>query len=307
MAENTETVVLSNGLRLPDFCLGSAIVHRYKPWGKYSRWKMLRYHMNNLRKNRVQLNRDLEMPKVIKSAMEHGCHMFDTSRAYWDSEYVLGKALKNYRRDEYTIVTKLSNYHQLRDDVRGSLETSLRELGLSYVDVYLMHWPVSGKYIESWKVMEKLYQEGLCRAIGVCNCHIHHLEELKKHAAVMPMLNQFECHPLFTQNELRAYCQEQRIQVMAYTSVARMDSRMNITALTPIAQKYNKTIAQVILRWHQQLGNIPIVSSANSRHLIENTKIRDFSLTKEEMDAILAVNINSRLRFDPDNCDFTQL
>lgn len=183
----------------------------------------------------------------------------------------------------------------------------LEELKTDYLDVYLLHWPVKDIWLNSWKQMEKLYNQGICKTIGVCNCNIHHLEELKKVATIMPMINQFECHPLFTQNALREYCNLNNIQIMAYTSTARMDERLRKTVLTPISKKYNKSIAQVILRWHQQLGNIPIFSSTSISHTISNLRIQDFSLTDSEIDSITRININSRLRYDPDNCDFSQL
>ena len=170
-----------------------------------------------------------------------------------------------------------------------------------------MHWPVTDYFLDSWKEMEKLYKEGMCKAIGVCNCNIHHLNELESVAEIMPMVNEFECHPLFTQKELREYCKEKNIQVMAYTSTGRMDERLKKTVLVPLAKKYNKSIAQIILRWHQQIGNIPIINSVNPKHMVENTNIYDFNLSNEEIASIESININSRLRYDPDNCDFKQL
>lgn len=185
--------------------------------------------------------------------------------------------------------------------------TSLKNLDTDYVDLYLMHWPVEGKYIKSWKIMERLYEKGLAKAIGVCNCNIHHLEELRKQAKIMPMVNQFECHPLFTQNELREYCKENNIQVMAYTPTARMDERLFKTVLSKIAKKYSKTVAQIIIKWHIQIGNIPIVNTSNLEHLRQNYNVFDFELTQQEVYEITKININSRLRYDPDNCDFRQL
>ena len=265
------------------------------------------YLLNGALHNRKKLRIDVALPKMIRGAMGCGCHFFDTSRAYGGSEYILGKTLKHYNRNEYVITTKVSNQYQYNDDVRGSLETSLSNLQMDYVDLYLLHWPVTNKYINSWKVLEELYDDGLCKAIGVCNCNIHHLETLEKNASLIPMVNQIECHPLLTQNALREYCSERNIRVMAYTSTARMDERLNKTILVPIAKKYNKSIAQIILRWHQQIGNIPIVNTSNLHHLKENYNISSFSLTDEEIQSITNININSRLRYDPDNCDFRQL
>lgn len=299
-------VELMNGLQLQNLCYGSAIVQRYK-YGNSDVVHRTKYWMKNVLKNHKQLKLDLALPKMIQGAMRYGCTMFDTSRAYAGSEHVIGQALKNYDRNSYTIITKLCNADQYKHNVAGALKKSLDELQLEYVDVYLMHWPVDECYLESWKEMEKLYHAGLCKAIGVCNCNIHHLQKIMDNSEVKPMINQIECHPLFTQNDLRKFCKENSIQVMAYTSTARMDERLYKTCLVPIAKKYNKSVAQIIIRWHQQLGNIPIVNTSEMGHLIQNIQIGDFYLTQEEMDNISHININSRLRYDPDNCDFTQL
>lgn len=250
---------------------------------------------------------DNKMKKIIGVAAESGCTMFDTSRAYGDSEYLLGKTIAKYDRKDVFVVTKLCNQDQYKGDVRAALQKSLDELNMDYIDLYLMHWPVEGCYLESWKQMEQLYKEGLCKAIGVCNCNIHHLKAIEAIAEIQPMVNQFECHPLFTQNELRAYCHEKNITIMAYTATARMDERLQNTVLKSIAVKYGKSITQVIIKWHQQIGNIPIVNTYNMKHWIENIKTEDFTLTQEEVESITAININSRLRYDPDNCDFRQL
>lgn len=300
-------IKLCNGYEIPDLCFGTDITSL--------RSKGLRRKIDNLKcwlkillnRNRYYSAKDLYLPQSIKECMINNINLFDTSRAYGASEFNLGQNLKNYNRKDYIIVTKISNGYQFKDKVEECFEQSLNDLGMDYVDVLLLHWPVTDHWIKSWKVLEELYKKGKCKAIGVCNCNIHHLEELKKIADIMPMINEFECHPLFTQNELRAYCKENNIQVMAYTSTARMDERLKKTVLVPIAKKYNKTTAQIILRWHIQIGNIPIVNSTKPNHIKDNANIYDFELTDEEVAKITAININSRLRYDPDNCDFTKL
>lgn len=304
--EKDRMIELSNGYCISDLCCGTGITQIYR-YGDCSNKSAVKYWVKNAIKDRKRLKQDLALPKVVDAAMQNGCKLFDTSRAYGGSEYALGKTLKKYNRKDFFITTKLSNADQYKGDVRAALEKSLSELGVEYVDVYLMHWPVKDCFIENWKKMECLYKEGLCKSIGVCNFNIHHLQELEPYAEIMPMINQFECHPLFTQNELRQYCKEHDIQVMAYTSTARMDERLRKTALVPIANKYGKSVTQIILRWHQQIGNIPIVSSSKVAHFIENTSIADFNLTEQEVQQINDININSRLRYDPDNCDFRQL
>lgn len=288
-------------------CFGTDITY-LNNWGIKRKIDELKCRLKIiLNRNRRSAIKNLYLPKMIEVAMENGCNIFDTSRAYGASEYTLGKSLKKYPREKYYIVTKLCNTAQYQNKVRESCLESLKELDMDYIDLYLMHWPVEGHYIDAWKEMEKLYKEGLVKSIGVCNFNIHHFEELKKHASIMPMVNQIECHPLFTQTELREYCNKNNIKIMAYTSTARMDERLKKTVLVPIAKKYNKTIAQIILRWHQQIGNIPIFNSTNKKHMIENIKINDFKLTDDEIENINSININSRLRYDPDNCDFKQL
>ena len=298
--------ILKNGVEIPGVCFGTGITWTYR-YGDCSAAAKRKYVLNNLLHNRRQLKRDFAFEKAIDCAVESGCTMFDTSRAYGGSEYALGRALKKYPREKFFITTKVNNASQYNDDVRGCFERSMEELGMDYADLYLLHWPVTDKWIDSWKVMEQLYEEGRCRAIGVCNCHEHHLEELKKHAKIMPMVNEFECHPLFTQNALRQYCADNDIRVMAYTSTARNDERMKKTVLVPLAQKYGKTLVQVVLKWHQQIGNIPIVNSSNPAHVKENFELDDFMLTPDEVEAITRCDIGSRLRYHPDNCDFRQL
>lgn len=172
----------------------------------------------------------------------------------------------------------------------------------------MFHWPVTGYYEAAWKEMVKLYQEGYCKVVGVANCHKHHLEKLFSVSDIIPAVNQIEVHPLFTQKELIRFCWNNNIAVEAYTAIARFDDRlMRLPLLKNIADKYNKTIVQIILRWHIQTGVIPLVRSLNFKRQQENINIFDFQLTKEEMKAIDGININSRLRYDPDNCDFSIL
>lgn len=301
-----DSFTLANGVLIPNICFGGGMVHTYR----HSDESILRYAKYKIRtrlKNKKQYLLDSNFIKNVHMCMNNGITMFDTSKAYRDGEHELGRALKKYSREQYYIVTKASNSDQFNRNMRKALEESLKALDMQYVDLYLLHWPVDNIWIKSWLEMEKLYQEGLCRAIGVCNCNIHHLEELSRYAHITPMVNEFECHPLFTQDALRSYCKENNIQVMAYTATARMDERLRKTVLVPIAKKYNKTISQVMLKWHQHIGNIPIFNSSNPEHVKSNSMISSFSLEQDEIQKITAININSRLRYDPDNCDFSQL
>lgn len=297
---------LINGVEVPAVCYGSPIVLTYL-FGHHNKAFKYQYWMKNAIQNNSQFRKDISLKKILREGMKCGFTMVDTSRAYAGSEKMIGETYSNYERSQYQICTKLCNYHQFHDNVEEGLDTSLKVLGLDYVDLYLMHWPVMGKYLASWKEMERLYKKGKCKAIGVCNCNIHHLKAIEEVAEIMPMVNQIECHPLFTQNELREYCLEKKIQIMAYTSTARGDDRLKKTVLDDIGKRYKKSITQIILRWHFQLGNIPIVNTSSVKHLKENADIFNFSLTEDEMRKIADININSRLRFDSDNVDFTKI
>lgn len=295
-------IILNNGYELPLIGYGSAIVSDYKGGIK----PFLR-RCNDLIRNKRQYRLNMGTVSCLKEFSKLGYQMIDTSRAYNASEKVIGECLIKQSRENIKIVTKLCNTDQRTGDIERALKKSLTQLRTDYVDVYLMHWPVTDMYLDNWKKMEVVYKKGLCKAIGVCNCNQHHLEAIMEIAEIKPMVNQFECHPLFTQNELRKYCNEQDIQVMAYTPTARMDERLKKTVIVKLAQKYNKSMAQIMLRWHIQIGNIPIVNTINKRHLADNIDIFDFELLPEEVEAITTININSRLRYDPDNCDFNQL
>ena len=299
--------ILSNGIKVPLIGYGSPIVLTYLYSENISSLNAAKYWIKNFLKNRHQYNTDKSIKQVLNELENVGCHMIDTSRAYAGSERCIGNMLRAKKREDYFVITKLSNQDQMRGRIREALKKSLEELQTDYIDLYLLHWPVKEIFLDTWKELEKLYAEGLCKAIGVANCNIHHLEEIRQIAEVMPMVNQIECHPLFTQDELRAYCAANHIQIMAYTPTARMDERLKKTKLVDIAKTHYKSVAQIILRWHIQLGNIPIVNTGKVEHLKENFSVFDFSLSEEEMQQISAININSRLRYDSDNCDFSKL
>ena len=251
--------------------------------------------------------RDTSIMNIVKQAPSIGCHLFDTSSAYGQSERVLGHCLKEYSRNEYFLVTKLSNQEQREGNVRQALLRSLKHLKTDSVDLYLMHWPQPDTYLDCWKQMEQLYKEGYAKAIGVCNFKEHHFDQLMRVAEIKPMVCQIESHPLFPQNNMLSYCKENNIQMMAYTPTGRMDARIkNSESMKKISEKYQKNIAQVILRWHCQRGVIPVVNTTNIEHLKDNMDIFDFSLQPDEMDLIDMMNINCRLRYDPDTVDFTK-
>ena len=303
-------IELSNGYALPALCYGTDVFPVYMDANRLKTcYRKLRFATGSLVRRDGQWRKYHGILKTVKQALPAGCCFFDTSRAYGGSESMLRSALNKYDRNRYFICTKLNNASQLQGiSARDALAESLRQLGISYVDVYLLHWPVTGRWIEYWHQLEELYEQGLCKAIGVSNCKIHHLEELKKEARIMPMIDEVELHPLLTEGPLRSYCRENHIQIMAYTSTARLDFRLKRSQrMEDICRAHHKNLSQIILRWHFQNGIIPIFNTSSPLHLKENMNIFDFSLNDEEMKTIEGMNINARTRYDSDNCEFNRL
>jgi diketogulonate reductase-like aldo/keto reductase len=174
---------------------------------------------------------------------------------------------------------------------------------LEYLDLYLVHWPVKGKYVDTWKALEKLYADGKVRAIGVSNFHIHHLQDILDVAEVKPMVNQVEYHPKLSQVELLNFCKENGIQMEAWSPLMQGELLQN-EVLMELAEKYNKSVAQIILRWDLQNGVVTIPKSVKEHRIKENADIFDFEITDEDMQKIHALNENKRVGPDPDNFDF---
>ncbi len=240
----------------------------------------------------------------VKWAIEAGYRSIDTAALYQNEEGV-GQAIKEsgVPREELFITTKVWNSDQGYDATLQAFEKSLSKLGLDYVDLYLVHWPVKGKYKDTWRALEKLHEDGKVRAIGVSNFQIHHLEDLLADAKVRPVVNQVELHPLLSQVELRNYCKEQGIQIEAWAPLAQGRLLDNPT-LQAIADKHGKSIAQVLLRWDIQSGIVTIPKSIKKERIVQNADIYDFELSVEEMKQIDDLNEDRRFGADPDNFDF---
>lgn len=244
-----------------------------------------------------------EVENAVKAAIKAGYRSIDTAAVYGNEEGV-GKAIKEagVPREELFITTKVWNADQGYDSTLQAFETSRKKLGLDYVDLYLVHWPVKGKYKDTWKALEKLYKDGVVRAIGVSNFQIHHLEDLMADSEVVPMVNQVEYHPLLTQEPLRAFCRDNQIQLEAWSPL--MQGHLDLPLLQELAQKYGKTPAQIVLRWDLQNGVVTIPKSVTESRIIENSQVFDFELSADDMGRIAALNQNKRFGADPDNFDF---
>lgn len=242
------------------------------------------------------------MDLAISTSIDNSYRLFDTSPNY-ENDVFLGQSIKKLtvERNEISIVGKIDTKEQ-RHSIRGALEGSLERLGVDYIDMYLIHWPYPKYYIKTWKKLEKLYEEGLIKSIGVCNCNVHHLEPLINKANIIPAVNQIEMHPLFTQMDTVEYCNRKGIKIMAYSPLARMNSELvNCKLLNELANKYEKTVPQIILKWDIQNGFIVIPKSQNPSRIRQNIDIFDFDLSIKEMDQISSLNKDHRVRFDPDD------
>lgn len=242
--------------------------------------------------------------QAMTKALELGYRAIDTA-AFYQNENVVGEAIRasGIPREEIFVTTKVWVTDQGYDETLRAFETSLKKLGLDYVDLYLTHWPVKEKFVDTYRAIERLYEEKLIRVPGVSNHHQHHLEKIFAKANVKPMVNQVECHPYLQQDELRAFCKEQDIAVTAWSPIGK-GRILNDETLVKLARKYGKTPAQIVLRWHYQNDTITIPKSVTPSRIEENMQIFDFELSNEDMLEIKSLNKNERFGQNPDNFNF---
>lgn len=241
--------------------------------------------------------------QAVDAALEAGYRSIDTASFYFNEKGV-GQAVKDSHvaREDIFITSKVWNDQQGYEETLKAFEESLENLQTDYLDLYLIHWPVKGKYKETWRAMEKLYKDERVKAIGVSNFHIHHLEHLLDGCEVKPAVDQVEYHPHLTQEELHGFCRREGIQLEAWSPLKR-GQLLDDPLLNEIGRKYNKTAAQVILRWNVQNGVITIPKTITDQRIEENADIFDFSLTAEEMEQIRGMNKNDRAGTNPDSYD----
>lgn len=243
-----------------------------------------------------------ETINAVSYALAAGYRLIDTATAYQNEEYV-GEAIRKsgIARHELFITTKMGRIAQREDRQEALFEESLKKLGTDYIDLYLIHWPIQNKYVESWRMMEKWYKQGRIRAIGVSNFHEQHLKEIFACSSIVPAVNQVELHPLLSQKKLRAYCEQHDIAVQAWSPLGgNGTSLINDPRILEIGKKYNKSGAQIIIRWDIQLGILTIPKSIHPYRIAQNADVFDFSLTDEEMQKINEMNLNQRIGPDPD-------
>jgi diketogulonate reductase-like aldo/keto reductase len=240
----------------------------------------------------------------VRRALDAGYRSIDTAAIY-KNEASVGKAIREsgIPREELFITTKLWNSDQGYDTALKAFEESMNKLQLEVLDLYLIHWPVVGKYVESWKALEKLYQDGKVRAVGLSNFKIHHIEDILAMCEVTPVLNQVEFHPRLRQADLNQFCIQNQIQLQAWAPLMQ-GKALDIPEILEIAEKYGKSPAQILIRWDLQheVGTIP--KSITPHRIIENTQVFDFQISEEDMASIDALNQDKRVGPDPDNIDF---
>ncbi len=245
-----------------------------------------------------------EVINAVSHALKIGYRSIDTA-SFYDNEEGVGEGIRksDIPRPEVFVTTKVWNSDQGYDSTISAFKASLARLGLDYLDLYLIHWPVKGKYKQTWRALETLYQDGLVKSIGVSNFLRHQLDDLLQTADIKPMVNQMEFHPRLVQQGLLDYCQSNDIVYEAWSPLMQ-GHIFAIEDLTRIASKHGKSIAQVTLRWNLQKGVVTIPKSSKPHRIEENGGLFDFELTADDMSIIDALDQGKRIGPDPDNFDF---
>lgn len=247
-----------------------------------------------------------ETYNALRAALDAGFRHIDTATLY-ENEKPIGKAIREsgIPREEIFVTTKLWGTDVLKGDVQGGFDESMRKLDIGYVDLYLVHWPVAGKTQYAWTEMEKIYHSGKVKAIGVSNHLIHHLNEVLQVASVTPAVNQVELHPYLVQQELADYCFSKDILPEAWSPLgSKKVPLLENPLLVDLSVKYEKTPAQIVLRWNVEKGIVVIPKSSSAERQQQNLAIFDFALSAEEVQAINELDKNYRTGIHPDEISF---
>jgi diketogulonate reductase-like aldo/keto reductase len=279
VAQNIPNIILNNGVSMPQFGLGV--------------WKA---------------KDGAEVIGAVSHALRAGYRLIDTAAAY-GNERGVGQAIRDsdVPRSDVFVTTKLWNDNHDYDNALRAFDSSTEKLGLEYVDLYLIHWPVPGqdKYLDAWRALERLYDDKRVRAIGICNFKPSHLKKLLGGANTPPAVNQIELHPKLAQHETREFCRQHDIAVESWSPLMRGGELLSDPILQTIADKHGKTIAQIVLRWHIDNGLIVIPKSTHAQRIDENRAIFDFSLDRNDLAAIAKLDDGTRTGPDPDRANFT--
>lgn len=250
---------------------------------------------------------DDEAASAVSTALEAGYRSIDTAAIYGNERGTgRGIASSGVPREEVFVTTKLWNADQGHDSTLRAFDASLEKLGLDHVDLYLIHWPMPDvdKYVESWKAFEKIYAEGRAKAVGVSNFHPAHLQRLLDETGTVPAVNQIELHPHLQQDVPRAFHAGHGIATEAWSPLGQGKDLLQEPTLTAVAEKHGKTPAQVVLRWHLQLGNVVIPKSVTPSRIRENIDVFGFELDDEDLRTIAGLDSGTRLGADPDEMNW---
>lgn len=246
-----------------------------------------------------------EVTDAVGAALQAGYRAVDTAAAYGNEEGV-GEAVRRsgIARDDLFITSKLWNSDQGYDATLRAFDASLQRLGLEQLDLYLIHWPLPSRdaYVSTWKALERLYADGRVRAIGVSNFNAPHLERVMDEGGITPMVNQIELHPRLVQEDLRRFGAEHGIVTEAWSPLGQ-GNLLEEPSIVKIAEAYGTSPAQVIIRWHLQLGNVVIPKSVTPERIRSNFDVFDFELSSGDMEAITGLNADQRFGPDPDTFD----
>ena len=261
-------------------------------------------HMPYLGLGTYQADNDQEVIDAVKSALQIGYRHIDTASAYKNEEGV-GQGIREsgVPRKDIFVTSKVWNSDQGYESTLKAFNESLKRLELDYLDLYLIHWPVAGKYKETWKALEHLYAEKKIRAIGVSNFLKHHLEDLLEVCKVVPMVNQMEFHPFLVQQDLIDFCTKNTIQYESWSPFMQ-GKVFDLDICNDLAKKYGKSVAQIILRWNLQKGVVAIPKSVHKNRIQSNADIFDFELSKADIAFLDGMEKGERTGPDPDNFDF---
>lgn len=273
----------------------------------------------------VQLNNEVIMPQLglgvwqakdgqevelaVTTAIDAGYRLIDTAAVY-GNESGVGRAIaaSGVPREELFITTKVWNADQGYEQTLAAFDKSLKRLNLEYIDLYLIHWPVPAKdkYVDTWRALEKLYSDGKVKAIGVSNFTTDYLDRLMDESTIIPAVNQIELHPHLSQVELREYCKQYGIAVESYSPLGGAGGKLlNEPVLRSIGEQYNKSPAQVVIRWHIQNDLIVIPKSVTPERIRQNIDVFDFELNDQDMQSINDLDCNERVGSDPTTANFT--
>lgn len=271
------TIELNNGVLIPQLGCGTALISED-------------YH---------------KTVEIVSQAIDMGYRHFDTASIYYNEEAV-GEAIRisGIPREEFFVTTKLWTTDMRAEREEEAFNESMKKLGMDYVDMYMIHWPVRGRYTESWKVLEKLYGQGRTRTIGVSNFNPHHIDDIIALGGVVPAVNQYQFHPQMSCPELRDYCRRNDIAFEACQPLGQ-GLYIDDPEICRIAEKYGKTAAQVVIRWDLQHGVITIPKSSKPDRVRENGDVFDFELSSEDMMILDSMNVNRNIVPDADPETFT--